>query len=140
MNAEVMKKVELASSTAEDFTRLYYKKMDKSRHLIDKMYLESAVLVWNGNGAGGDTDISRFLLELPASEHTLNTLDAQPVVDEALAASPTFLVQVAGLVRYHEANDRQDRPFQQTFIITAQGDKWKIVSDCFRTQAPVARD
>lgn len=44
------------------------------------------------------------------------------------------MVQVAGSVKF-QAQD--PKSFQQIFIITAQGDKWKIVSDCFRLQEPV---
>uniref|UniRef100_A0A182SAX2 NTF2 domain-containing protein n=1 Tax=Anopheles maculatus TaxID=74869 RepID=A0A182SAX2_9DIPT len=40
-------------------------------------------------------------------------------------------MQVSGSVKFHE---NPSKPFQQTFMITAQGDKWKIVSDCFRLQ------
>lgn len=140
MNAELTKKVDQASSIAEDFIRLYYKHMDKSRHQIGKLYMDSAVLVWNGNGAAGANDIQRFLLNLPVSEHNVNILDAQPMADDTAATRPTFLIQTAGSVRYHEATDSQNKQFQQTFVITVQEDKWKVVSDCFRFQGPVFRD
>ncbi len=38
-----------ACSTAETFARLYYDRMDSKRHLVGKLYLDSAVLSWNGN-------------------------------------------------------------------------------------------
>lgn len=41
----------------------------------------------------------------------------------------TFLVKVGGQVKFEE---KSSKPFNQTFLITAVGDKWKIVSDCFR--------
>lgn len=41
----------------------------------------------------------------------------------------TFLVKVGGQVKFE---DKIPKPFNQTFLITAVGDKWKIVSDCFR--------
>lgn len=44
------------------------------------------------------------------------------------------MILVCGFVKFQE---RVSRPFQQNFMITAQGDKWKIVSDCFRLQEPV---
>jgi len=43
----------------------------------------------------------------------------------------TFLVKVSGQVKYEE---KSTRLLSQTFLITAVGDKWKIVSDCFRVQ------
>lgn len=70
-------------------------------------------------------------MSLPASEHILLCLDAQPVVDDAVAGQLTYLIAAAGTVKFQ---DNASKPFQQTFIITAQGDKWKIVSDCFRLQ------
>jgi len=45
----------------------------------------------------------------------------------------TFLIQVSGTVSF----SGETKPFQQAFIITAQSDKWKIVSDNFRMQEPV---
>lgn len=47
------------------------------------------------------------------------------------ATQLTFLIKVGGQVKYEEKNVKS---FNQTFLITAVGDKWKIVSDCFRTQ------
>lgn len=43
----------------------------------------------------------------------------------------TFLVKVGGQVKY---DDKNSKSLNQTFLITAMGDKWKIVSDCFRAQ------
>lgn len=52
----------------------------------------------------------------------------------AVANKLAFLIQVGGTVRY---NGKTPRHFQQNFMITAEEDKWKIVSDCFRFQEPV---
>lgn len=46
----------------------------------------------------------------------------------------TFIIQVCGIIKYQ---DKPPKSFQQNFVITAQGDKWKIVSDCFRLQEPL---
>lgn len=48
-----------------------------------------------------------------------------------MANQLTFLVKVGGQVKYDE---KISKPFNQSFLITAMGDKWKIVSDCFRIQ------
>lgn len=140
MQPELKRKVDHGNSIAEDFIRLYYKHMDKIRHQIGKLYMDSAVLVWNGNGSSGTNDIQRFLLDLPASEHVIVTLDAQPIVDDTLAARPTFIIQATGNVQYQVATDTQNKLFQQTFVITVQEDKWKVVSDCFRSQGVAGRD
>ena len=57
------------------------------------------------------------------------------ISDVAVGSQLTFLILVCGFVKFQE---KISRPFQQNFMITAQGDKWKIVSDCFRLQEPVA--
>lgn len=54
--------------------------------------------------------------------------------DSAVSGQLTFMIQVSGSVKYQ---DKTPKTFQQTFIVTAQGDKWKIVSDCFRIQEPL---
>ncbi len=41
-----------ACSTAETFANLYYDRMDGKRHIVGKLYLDSAVLSWNGNKVG----------------------------------------------------------------------------------------
>lgn len=56
-------------------------------------------------------------------------------VDSAVNGQLTFLIQASGSVKYQ---DKTSKTFQQNFIITAQGDKWKIVSDCFRLQEPLS--
>lgn len=102
---------------------------------MSKLYLDSGLLVWNGNGITGNERIQKFFIDLPTSNHTIITLDAQPVLDSAVNGQLTFIIQVSGTVKYQ---DRVPKTFQQNFIITAQGDKWKIVSDCFRLQEPLS--
>ena len=38
-----------ACSTAETFVNLYYERVDSKRHLIGKLYLDTAKMSWNGN-------------------------------------------------------------------------------------------
>lgn len=102
-----------------------------------KLYLDNGLLTWNGIGASGKESIEKYIQELPASEHTISTLDAHPVLDEAVGTQITLLIQVSGTVKFHEQSTKM---FQQTFLITAQGDKWKIVSDCFRIQDALCVD
>ncbi|EAT33166.1 AAEL014575-PA [Aedes aegypti] len=59
------------------------------------------------------------LLELPRSEHIINTLDAQPIID-AVSSQLTFIIQVPGTINF------QDNPTERFQKITAQDD------DCFR--------
>jgi len=41
--------------------------------------METAVLVWNGNPVTGNEEIQKYLEKLPASEHTLLSVDTQPI-------------------------------------------------------------
>lgn len=98
---------------------------------MSRLYMDTATAVWNGNGTTGKEQIQKFFLELPTTDHVITTIDAQPVIDEALANQKTLLIMVSGLFRLQGTSQKQ---FQQTFMITAQDDKWKIASDCFRIQ------
>lgn len=98
---------------------------------MSRLYLDNATVVWNGNGTVGKDDIQKYFQELPTTEHSISTLDAQPIIDDATLNQRTILVMASG---YFKLGSNGAKPFQQTFMITAQGDKWKIVSDCFRTQ------
>jgi len=129
---EMIDKINQAVSTAETFSQLYYKKLDQERHTIDKMYHENAYMAWNGNPVDGVTNIQKFLLEkIPKSSTYVQSLDAQPVHDSAVAGQTTVLVNVAGTVKYgtsHPVN------FQQNLLLTAKESKWKVVTDTFRSQ------
>ncbi|XP_030766115.1 NTF2-related export protein [Sitophilus oryzae] len=127
-------KVDQACRIAEEFTKLYYETIDKRRHLMSRLYLNTGILSWNGNGIKGNEQIEKFIIELPPSDHALTTLDAQPVLDVAVNGQLTFIIQASGTVKYQ---DKSPKTFQQNFVVTAQGDKWKIVSDCFRIQEPL---
>ena len=45
--------IDEADKTAEDFVQIYYEKLDSKRNTINKIYLETAVLSWNGNKIEG---------------------------------------------------------------------------------------
>lgn len=131
MEQDLKTKIDQACRTAEEFTRLYYETLDKRRYLISKLYMDSASLIWNGNGVVGKENIKKFWTDLPSSEHTITALDAQPITCPEASSQLTFLVKVSGQVKYEE---KSTKLLSQTFLITAVGDKWKIVSDCFRVQ------
>ncbi|XP_050353981.1 NTF2-related export protein [Nymphalis io] len=133
-NEVALKNVDSACETAEEFTRVFYKQVDNSRHLTSKLYLDTGLLVWNGNGINGNDKIQKFLMDLPASNHVLKTLDAQPISENLVANRLTYLIQACGDVTYQ--NDDVKKPFQQSFLIVAVEGKWKIASDCFRLQVP----
>ncbi|XP_043286062.1 NTF2-related export protein [Venturia canescens] len=131
MEQDLKAKIDQACRTAEEFTKVYYESLDKRRYLMSRLYLDTGILIWNGNGVEGKDNIQKFWIDLPPSEHSILTLDAQPITGPAVADQLTFLVKVSGQVKYQE---KMSRPFNQNFLITAMADKWKIVSDCFRLQ------
>ncbi|XP_014608528.1 PREDICTED: NTF2-related export protein isoform X1 [Polistes canadensis] len=126
---DLKSKIDEACRTAEEFTKLYYENLDKRRYLMSRLYMDAATLIWNGNGVENKENIQKFWTDLPPSEHTIVTLDAQPVTNPGTSTELTFLIKVSGQVKLEE---KSSKPFNQTFLITAVGDKWKIVTDCFR--------
>ena len=135
MEQDIKTKIDLACHTAEEFPKLYYESFTKRRQMMSRYHLDTGVLVWNGNGTVGKDLIQQFFEGLPPTEHILTSLDSQPILDVAASNQLTFLILVCGFVKFQEMISR---PFQQNFMITVQGDKWKIVSDCFRLQEPAA--
>jgi len=134
MTATAEKKavIDLACNTAEHFSKLFYDKMDNRRHTLAKMYLETATASWNGNKVVGNTDIQKFYQDkLPKTDHMLTSLDAQPVASAFVGSQTTILVSVAGNVSFQ---CMKHKPFQQTFLLTARGDHWKVATDTFRYQ------
>ncbi|EDO49593.1 predicted protein, partial [Nematostella vectensis] len=122
--------LERAAEAGETFSNLYYETFDKRRHKISKLYSKNATVVWNGNAVKGGTEqLTEFFTNLPTSEHTLHTLDCQPVSEQAIPGQTTILVIVEGLVQYegHKAKN-----FSQNFLLTVEGTVWKVASDCFR--------
>uniref|UniRef100_A0A1B6CKC7 NTF2-related export protein n=1 Tax=Clastoptera arizonana TaxID=38151 RepID=A0A1B6CKC7_9HEMI len=126
---------DLACRTAENFLKLYYDSLDRKRHLMTKLYLDTATLVWNGNGSTGKEGIQNFLSELPSGSHAYNCFDIQQIPDCAVGENLTYVIQTSGTVKYPGTSSLKH--FMQNFVITAEGDKWKIVSDCFRFQEPI---
>lgn len=48
--------------------------------LMSKLYLESGLLSWNGNGISGSDRVQKFYIDLPPSDHVISALDAQPII------------------------------------------------------------
>ncbi|XP_061942410.1 NTF2-related export protein isoform X5 [Apis cerana] len=94
--SDLKTKIDQACRTAEEFTKLYYESLDKRRYLISRLYLDTATLIWNGNGIEGKDNIQKFWTDLPPSDHSVFTLDAQPITGPEVADQLTFLVKVGG--------------------------------------------
>ncbi|XP_075813005.1 NTF2-related export protein 2 [Microtus pennsylvanicus] len=127
--------VEQACRAAEEFINVYYETMDKRRHAIVRMYLDTATLIWNGNVVTGHEALSNFFETLPSSEFLVNVLDCQPVNEQATQSQTTILVVTSGAVKF---DGNRKHFFNQNFLLTAHSTTnntmWKIASDCFRFQ------
>ena len=54
--------------------------------------MDTAILIWNGNGIEGKDQIQNFWTELPASEHSVITLDAQPITSIKISSLKLFCI------------------------------------------------
>ncbi|XP_072040251.1 NTF2-related export protein 2-like [Amphiura filiformis] len=121
-----------ACLAGEQFHKLFYETFDKRRTVLNKLYQDSASMVWNGNPVQSSAKIQQFLDKLPISEHTVDSLDSQPIPPELTPGQTSVAVITSGKVKF-EGN--KDCNFVQNFTIAStQGGTWKIVSDCFRYQ------
>ena len=55
----------------------------------------------------------------------------EPVLYLKVIKTIINFLQVAGSVQYQNL---KPKPFQQNFLLTAQGDYWKVATDTFRHQ------
>merc|ERR1711953_185675 len=121
-----------ASEAGSKFVELYYPAYDKRRHKLSNLYMDNAMLVWNGHNVRTPVEIGKFLEALPTSQHVVEAFDAQPVSTEITAGQKTVLLTVNGSVRFDDKKqDKKMVPFNQNFVLT-DCSPWKIVSDNFR--------
>ena len=114
--------------------KVYYKSLDKSRSAFEKLYHDSASLVWNGNSVNGREKILEFFKNLPISETNLSTLDAQPVsYVQKVEGKKMMFISCVGSIKFSNQNPKT---FTQNFLLIAESEAekivWKIVSDTFR--------
>ncbi|XP_002731526.1 NTF2-related export protein 1-like [Saccoglossus kowalevskii] len=122
-------KIAQACQAGEEFQKIYYDSLDKRRNKLSKLYSADASLVWNGNACSGSQQITKFYEQLPTSDFRVDTLDCQPIAEEATNGVTSVLVTVSGTVKF-EGNRMQG--FNQTFVLAQTGDVWKVASDSFR--------
>ncbi|XP_065177628.1 NTF2-related export protein 2-like [Sycon ciliatum] len=122
--------VEVASRAGEEFVQLYYESIDKRRHVMAPLYSDASQFLWNGWCGHGLAQVMQLLQRVPSSEHTLHTLDCQPVAAAACNGSTQVLVSTEGHVKYD--GDGKTHCFSQQFVLLSEDGVWKILSDCFR--------
>uniref|UniRef100_A0A8C5DA01 NTF2-related export protein n=1 Tax=Gouania willdenowi TaxID=441366 RepID=A0A8C5DA01_GOUWI len=108
-------------------TRLFCP-FNKRRNLTH-LYLDEAALV------SGQEALTEFIESLPSSKCQVQSLDCQPVNEQASQGQTTLLVAAGGNVMFER---NKSRFFNRNFLLTAQASPnnnqpvWKIASDCFR--------
>lgn len=116
-----------ACDDGKKFAELYYEKIDKSRHTIGTLFHDSAILVWNGNNIEGKAAIVSFFESLPTIETVLLSIDAQPVT-ESIANQAMMSVICSGRMTFGS----RTKPFTESFLLAAENNIWKVVSDNYR--------
>ncbi|EEC12365.1 putative p15-2B protein [Ixodes scapularis] len=122
-----------ATKAGEEFAKLFYDTLEKRRHLLSNLFLDTANVLWNGNAYSGKADIGKFYEGLPTCETDLAACDSQPIRDDFVQGQTTIHVIAAGRIKF---SGKRWTPFSESFLLTAQGTVWKIVVDTFRFQEP----
>lgn len=92
------------------------------------LYSNNSLVVWNGNTKSGSPGITEFYQSLPGSNHRLSSFDCQPV--QSASATTSVLVSCVGSVKFD--GQPSEKRFSQDFLLTKEGEVWKVDSDCFR--------
>ena len=76
------------SKASDVFVSTYYKYFDTQRHLLAKLYKESAAVVWNGNPFGNRGLYQEFYLTLPSTGRVYNHILVQLLLLKTCIAYP----------------------------------------------------
>ena len=140
--------VSLSDLATTKFIDVYYKVMDYQRNQITNFYRPISKVQWNGREIE-QTQLQPFWSQLPATHHTLISVNAQPLSVLQISSTPSILITVNGKVSYLGSKPKF---FSQTFVISAeaaqnnsnngqnnaQSAQYYIVSDIFRLQQDVS--
>lgn len=124
-----------ACDYGKQFAGIFYEKLDKGRHSLNKLFHENATLIWNGNHVFGLSKIAEFFENLPTSETELGSVDSQPVLDlPQMQGKKMMTITVSGRIHF---KGTKAIPFTEVFTMVAEPGSeknvWKIVSDTYRS-------
>ncbi len=91
------------------------------------LYSAGSLVVWNGNAHSGAAGIMAFYQSLPGSTHHIISFDCHPVLSNVTS---TVLISCMGTVKFD--GEPAEKKFSQNFLLTKEGEVWKVGSDCFR--------
>lgn len=126
MSTDNLEKLILISAIqGETFKDLFYSICDTNRAEFHLFFNENAILVWEGNGYKGFSEIGKFIATLPKSRHTIYSFDTHPISVPSADANPadfkigisSLLVTVTGHVTYGISSEVH--PFHHTFVLEA---------------------
>ncbi|ODM94945.1 NTF2-related export protein 2 [Orchesella cincta] len=120
-----------AQEVAQQFCKTYYETVQKKPHLVAQLYLQTPVLIWDGNPILSREQIQQFFEQLPSLTFNLMTMDAHPANPLAVGPRKTYIIKTAGL--YRVSGPGSQKQFSQDIVLTAEGSNWRIASDTFRT-------
>lgn len=118
-----------ACDDAKKFAELFYEKLDKGRHTISSLFHDSATLIWNGNQVTGKNNIVPFYEALPTVETQLFSIDAQPILEAAAGTQTMIAIICNGKMKFASS---PIKGFTESFLLTAENNVWKVVSDTYR--------
>ncbi|KAI0348236.1 NTF2-like protein [Trametopsis cervina] len=142
--------VQVVSTAAEHFTRLYYSTYDSSTRTDDlpNFYRDTSALTWNGKPYQGKDGVRTLLKNMPVTKHEVQSFDCHPIPG---SQPPCLLVTVSGTVLHgkgpagnpastpNKSVDGQPRVFSQTFMLvpdpgtgTGEQTKYYVNADAMR--------
>lgn len=121
-------KIRQACESGKKFAQVFYEKLDKSRHTMGQLFHDHATLAWNGNLVKTKGSVLEFYGNLPTISTTLMCIDAQPISESVSGEKTSILVTCNGRMSF----SKQTRCFNESFMLTAENNVWKIVSDTYR--------
>ncbi|CAF1284708.1 unnamed protein product [Didymodactylos carnosus] len=134
---EKQRKCREDSEAVEGFTKRYYETFDRRRHDINRLYHQTAKLVWNGNAVDGQEAIRMWLIGLPPTVHCVYALDYFSMKDLFPDEDTTYQVFINGTVAYgtsENASNKEKHMFSHVFVLTVDKttSTWVIINECFR--------
>ncbi|ODM87591.1 NTF2-related export protein 1 [Orchesella cincta] len=132
-----------ALKVAETFCKTYYETVQKKPHVSSKtgfLIIGVAALPGHtrddldGNPILNQQQIQSFFEQLPSLTFSLMALDCHPASALAVGSKKTFFIKAAGL--YRISGPGSQKQFTQDIVLVAEGDKYKIAVDTFRTKHP----
>ncbi|KHN72128.1 NTF2-related export protein [Toxocara canis] len=118
---------EIACREAQHLTERYYNAIDRARNKVYFLYVDSATLLWNGNLVEGVENIARFWESVPATDHSVSSLNCQMGSEEVNGCRPIIVLSVGTAVV-----GALTHAFSQTLVLVTDDGKYKIFSDRFR--------